>query len=262
MVVQELTLSGQAQTATDRAAQEALKVRGPIPRHVAIIMDGNGRWAQSRGQHRVFGHHEGVESVRDVTEACAQIGVEYLTLYTFSTENWHRPDSEVSALMELLIHSIQGERETLLRNDIRLRAIGDLSQLPAACRQELHETMAATASGRRLTLTLALSYSGRCEILNSARARAERVRRGELAAADIDEAAFERELATAGMPDPELLIRTGGEQRISNYLLWQVAYTELYIDERFWPAFRREALYEAIQSFQDRDRRFGRVKPA
>ncbi len=259
-MVQALTLSGKVQTAEDIAEQEELRQRGEIPGHIAIIMDGNGRWAQERGQSRVIGHHEGVVSVRDVTEACAQVGVEYLTLYTFSTENWHRPALEVNALMQLLIHSIQQERETLLQNNIRLKAIGDLSQLPEAGRAELQEAMDATAGNTRMTLVLALSYSGRWEILHAVRELASQVQRGERTPQEIDEAVFSDYLTTVGIPDPDLLIRTGGEFRISNFLLWQMAYTEMFITERYWPAFRRRQLYEAIRSFQDRDRRFGRVK--
>ena len=257
--VQELTITGEAQTSEDAAQQEALRRHGEIPRHIAIIMDGNGRWAVERGHSRVVGHHEGVVSVRDVTEACAQLGVGHLTLYTFSTENWHRPRVEVNALMELLVHTIRREKETLLRNDIRLRAIGDLAQLPERCREELEETMGATSGGARMTLHLALSYSGRWEIAAAARALARRVREGGLDPDAIDEEALAAHLSTGGLPDPELLIRTGGEHRVSNFLLWQLAYAELYFTEAFWPAFRRAQLYEAIRDYQRRERRFGRV---
>ncbi len=243
----------------DQVQQEALRRRGAIPRHIAIIMDGNGRWAKERGKMRFFGHNEGVESVREVTEACAELGVEYLTLYTFSTENWQRPSTEVNALMQLLIRSLRKERETLHKNGIRLQAIGDLSMLPEACRVELQDTLSNTASLSRMTLNLALSYSGRWELTEAFRHLARRVREGSLAPDQITEEHIAGALTTAGMPDPDLLIRTGGEYRVSNFLLWQMAYTELYITEQFWPSFRRTQLYEAIRSFQDRERRFGRV---
>lgn len=254
------TLTGTEQTAEDAAAQRALQARGALPEHVAIIMDGNGRWAKDQGRPRASGHKEGVASVRDITEACAQIGVPNLTLYTFSTENWGRPSWEVEALMRLLIHTVRRERATLLENDVRLRTIGDLAALPGACRRELVETQEATAGNTRLTLNLALSYSGRWDIVEAAREIARRAARGEIDPEAVDEALFASLLTTDGLPDPGLLIRTGGERRISNFLLWEVAYTEMYITERYWPAFRRAQLYEALRSFQDRDRRFGRVE--
>lgn len=256
------TITGNPQTDEDRAAQRALQARGELPVHVAAIMDGNGRWAQQRNRPRVVGHREGVNSVRDITEACAQLGVEYLTLYTFSTENWNRPSAEINALMKLLIHTIERERQTLLENDVRLRTIGDISMLPEACQRELTETQERTRHNRRLTLTLALSYSGQWDIVQAVREIARAVKAGRLAPESIDEAVIARHLATANMPDPDLLVRTGGEFRLSNFLLWQSAYTELYITERFWPDFRREQLYAAIREFQDRDRRFGRVDGA
>ncbi len=237
-----------------------LQDRGDIPAHVACIMDGNGRWAQHRDKARFVGHHEGVSSVRTITEACVEAGVQYLTLYTFSTENWDRPQFEVNALMELLVHTVQDERETLMSNGVRLRTIGDLSELPDACQDALDDTKQLTADNDRMTLTLALSYSGRWEILNAVRAIAEEVKAGRLEPDQVDEALFVRYLDTAGMPDPDLLIRTGGEYRLSNFLLWQSAYTELYITDQYWPDFRREQLFDAIRSFQDRDRRFGRVE--
>jgi undecaprenyl diphosphate synthase len=249
-------------TPSDQAQQEALRERGELPTHIACIMDGNGRWAERREKARFLGHHEGVSSVREVTEACAEIGIDYLTLYTFSTENWERPDPEVNALMELLIHTIQEERATLMENDIRLRTIGDLSELPSACQEALEQTKADTADNDRMSLTLALSYSGRTELVQAVRALAERVQQGDLAPDDIDDALLESHLDTADMPDPDLLIRTGGEYRLSNFLLWQCAYTELFITEEYWPDFRREQLYQALRSFQDRDRRYGRVTPA
>ena len=259
MVEQELTITGKAQTAEDAARQEALRQAGPLPRHVAIIMDGNGRWATERGKARVVGHHEGVVSVRDVTEACAQLGVECLTLYTFSTENWQRPAGEVNALMKLLLRTIRKERRTLDENNIRLRAIGNLEALPASARRELEDAIEATAANTRMTLVLALSYSGRWEIAEAARRLARAAAAGRLDPDAIDQAALAEALDTADLPDPDLLIRTGGEYRISNFLLWQLAYTEMVITDVFWPAFRREQLYDAVSEFQRRDRRFGRV---
>jgi len=244
----------------DRRRQQSLRERGKLPAHVACIMDGNGRWAQQRGESRVVGHHEGVTSVRDITEACTELGVEYLTLYTFSTENWERPDSEIDALMELLVRTVQKERSTLMENGVQLRIIGDLSQLPDSCEETLRETRGDTADNDQMTLTLALSYSGRWEILQAARALAAKAQDGEIEPSDIDASLLEDQLDTAGMPDPDLLIRTGGEYRLSNFLLWQSAYTELYITEDYWPDFRREQLYGAIRSYQDRDRRFGRIE--
>ena len=247
---------------SDKERQNALKERGSLPAHIACIMDGNGRWAQRRDQMRFMGHHEGVASVRDVTEACAQLGVEHLTLYTFSTENWDRPRAEVNALMELLVHTVRKERATLMDNEVRLETIGDLGQLPSACEAALQKTKDETAANDRMTLTLALSYSGRWDIVQAARTLAEAVQRGELSPDDIDEDTFDAHLDTGAAPDPDLLIRTGGEFRLSNFLLWQSAYSELYITDRYWPDFRRDQLYEAIRSFQDRERRFGRVNGA
>ncbi len=257
---QESTTDEAQQPIEDADIQEALCEQGKIPRHIAIIMDGNGRWAKQKGKMRVFGHYEGVESVRDITEACAQLGVEYLTLYTFSTENWNRPASEVEALMTLLIHTVRRERNTLTRNNIRLKAIGNIEQLPAACRKEFEDCMAETAGNSRMTLNLALSYSGRWDILKATQTIAEKVKQGLLDVDAIDESTISKHLSTAGNPDPDLLIRTGGELRVSNFLLWEIAYAELYITDEYWPDFRRNSLYKAIESFQKRDRRFGRVK--
>jgi undecaprenyl diphosphate synthase len=256
----EVSSRRKASTNTDERHQEALQARGELPAHIACIMDGNGRWAQQRDEARVVGHHEGVTSVRDVTEACAELGVEHLTLYTFSTENWERPDSEIDALMELLVGTVQKEQSTLMENGVKLRIIGDLSELPDSCQEAIEETRAATADNSHMTLTLALSYSGRWEILQAARALAADVQAGEMDPEEIDASLFEAHLDTAGMPDPDLLIRTGGEYRLSNFLLWQSAYTELYITEEYWPDFRREQLYAAIRNYQDRDRRFGRIE--
>ena len=256
---QNQTLFSTDQTDADRLAQENLCARGNLPAHVAIIMDGNGRWAKERGQLRIVGHNQGAIAVRDVTEACAQLGIRYLTLYTFSTENWNRPSGEVNALMQLLIRTLRKERDTLIKNNIRLQSIGDVSKLPNVARRELEETIESTADTDRMTLVLALSYSGRWDIVQAARELGRRIREGKLAPEQIDEALFEHALSTADMPDPDLLIRTGGDLRISNFLLWQLAYTEFYITDVFWPAFRRSHLYEAIRVYQNRDRRFGRI---
>ena len=253
------TITEKAHVPKDQAVQEALQRRGPIPEHIAVIMDGNGRWAKERGRMRVAGHRAGVESVRDISEACAELGVKYLTLYTFSTENWQRPPKEVNALMQLLIRTLHTEKGTLLKNDIRLGALGDLTKLPSACHAALVDALEDTRHNARMTLNLAISYSGRWELVEAMRHLARRVEKGELAPDAIGEHTIGGALTTAGMPDPDLLIRTGGDHRLSNFLLWQIAYAELYITETFWPAFRRGHLYEAIRNFQDRDRRYGRV---
>lgn len=252
-------LTADAQTEADRAAQAEVQARGAIPGHIACIMDGNGRWARERGRSRVKGHHEGVISVRDITEACAQIGVRHLTLYTFSTENWHRPAAEVSALMELLVRTLRKEAERLHANGIRLHAIGDLDRLPARGQRELQEAFDLTAGNQRMTLTLALSYGSRWEITEAVRRIAQEVQAGRLDPADVSEETVSSALLTHDLPDPDLLVRTAGEMRLSNFLLWQIAYTELYVTKRFWPDFRREELYRAIRSYQDRERRYGRV---
>lgn len=253
-------LSDAPQTEADRAAQAALPARGEIPVHIACIMDGNGRWAKARGKRRATGHRVGVESVREVTEACAQLGVQHLTLYTFSTENWQRPRAEVLALMELLVRTIRREAEKLHANGIRLRALGDLSRLPSRAQREMEEAMALTEGNTRMSLGLALSYSGRWEITEAARRLAEAARLGTLAPEAITEADLAAALPSAGVPDPDLLVRTGGEMRVSNFLLWQIAYAEIVVTPTLWPDFRREALYDAIRQFQNRDRRFGRVE--
>lgn len=230
-----------------------------VPAHVAVIMDGNGRWAKKRGGLRIFGHQSAITAVRDTVEAAAELGVQYLTLYAFSTENWGRPKHEVMALMQLLVHTIRQETPTLLKNNIRLQAIGDTSQLPDSCQRELAEAMELTAAGSRTTLVLALSYSGRWDLAQAARRMAADVAANRLDAAAIGEDTLASYLSTAGMPDPELLIRTSGEQRISNFLLWQLAYTELYITDLLWPDFRREHFYEAVRVYQSRERRFGKT---
>jgi undecaprenyl diphosphate synthase len=228
-----------------------------LPQHIAIIMDGNGRWAKGKGKLRVFGHHNGVLSVRDVVEGSVELGIKYLTLYTFSAENWNRPKLEVMAIMELLVSTIDKEINTFMKNNVRLNAIGDLDMLPEKCHKELKHAMTKTSVNTGLTLTLALSYSSRREILHAVRSIAVKVANGALKTEDINEEIFEDNLFTHGMPNPELLIRTSGEYRISNYLLWQIAYAELYFTPKLWPDFRREDLFEAILDYQKRERRFG-----
>lgn len=222
-------------------------------------MDGNGRWAKQQGKNRVFGHGEGVKSVKRITEACAKLGVKYLTLYTFSTENWARPPLEVSALMELLVATVRREVRELNAQNIRLNAIGDLDMLPAGTRKELLSGMEQTSHNSRLTLTLALSYSARWEMTRAVRNIAADAAAGKILLDDINEQLFGQYLCTADMPDPELLIRTSGEIRISNFLLWQIAYSELYFTDKLWPEFDEEELYKAIVSYQKRDRRFGKI---
>ncbi|MBF8965379.1 isoprenyl transferase [Pontibacter sp. FD36] len=230
-----------------------------LPRHIAVIMDGNGRWAKKRGGLRIFGHQSAITAVRETVEAAAEMGVEYLTLYAFSTENWSRPATEVSALMQLLVSTIRKETATLNKNNIRLQTIGNTESLPKACQKELLEAIEITKDNSRMTLVLALSYSGRWDIAQAMQRIAVEVGHGTIAPTDISEATVAQYLSTAGIPDPELLIRTSGEQRISNFLLWQLAYTELYITELLWPDFRKEHLYEAICAFQRRERRFGKT---
>jgi undecaprenyl diphosphate synthase len=228
-----------------------------LPQHVAIIMDGNGRWAKEKGKLRVFGHQNGVVSVRDTVEGAVELGIKYLTLYAFSTENWSRPKLEVMALMELLVATINRETKTLMDNGVRLNAIGNLKLLPEKCYRQLQETIKKTSDNKACTLTLALSYSSRWEITEAAGKLAADVRDGKLNTGDITESVFASYLNTSDMPDPELMIRTSGEHRISNYLLWQLAYSELYFTPKLWPDFRREDLFEAVIDFQKRERRFG-----
>ena len=230
-----------------------------LPRHVAIIMDGNGRWAKAHGQPRVFGHRNGVKSVREVTEAAAEIGVQYLTLYAFSTENWGRPASEVNALMRLLVQTIRKEIKTLQDNQIRLQTIGDHSRLPAKTAQALLEAIEATRENTRMTLILALNYSAKWELTEATRRIARKVSSGQLDPDQITEQTIAEHLNTAGLPDPELLIRTSGETRISNFLLWQIAYAELVFTPVMWPDFRRPDFYQALLDFQHRERRFGKT---
>jgi undecaprenyl diphosphate synthase len=232
---------------------------GRIPSHIAIIMDGNGRWAALRGLPRVRGHEAGMDAVREAVEGCIEAGVRVLTLYAFSQENWNRPISEVAALMRLLQRFVLSERAELVRQGVGVRVFGDLSRIPSLPRRAIETIVGATAGLSRLHLNLMISYGGRAEIVTAARQLAERVRSGALAPEDIDEERFGAELYTAGFPDPDLLVRTSGELRLSNFLLWQLAYTELYISPLLWPEFRREHLFEAIHDYQRRDRRFGRV---
>lgn len=230
-----------------------------LPRHIAIIMDGNGRWAKEQGQDRLFGHFHGVESVRNIVEGCAELGIEYLTLYAFSTENWDRPEYEVVGLMELLVNTIRQEAETLHKNNIRLHVIGDMSMLPGYAKKELDEALGITKNNTGLNLVMALSYSGRWELLNAVKNIAHEVKEGKLKVEAIDQNVLQRFLTTSNFPDPELMIRTSGEFRISNFLLYQLAYAELYFTNVRWPDFRKENLYEAIVDFQGRERRFGKT---
>jgi undecaprenyl diphosphate synthase len=230
-----------------------------LPKHIAIIMDGNGRWAKGQGKMRVFGHENGVLSVKDIVEGCVEVGIEYLTLYAFSTENWSRPKEEVDALMQILISTINRETETLNKNNVKLNAIGNIQSLPQQCIDDLNEAMAKTAHNKKCTLTLALSYSAKWEIIEATKKIALAVKNNEIDLLDINEDLFSAKLTTVNIPDPELMIRTSGEHRISNYLLWQMAYTEFYFTDVLWPDFRREDLFEAIVDFQKRERRFGKI---
>lgn len=229
-----------------------------IPEHIAIIMDGNGRWAQQRGKERSYGHQAGVEAVKRITSESAKLGVKYLTLYTFSTENWNRPADEVAALMGLILTSL--EDELFMKNNVRFRVIGDVSRMPESVVQKLRETEAHTANNTTMTLVVALSYSSKWEITKAMRDIATEVKQGTLSVDAIDDTTISQHLATNFMPDPELLIRTGGELRISNYLLWQIAYSELYFCDTFWPDFDEAALHEAIANYQQRQRRFGKTE--
>ena len=222
-------------------------------------MDGNGRWAKKKGAARIFGHRNAIQAVTDVTEACGELGIKYLTLYAFSTENWGRPKDEVEGLMELLVNTLKKEIGNLMEKQVRLKTIGDITLLPKACQRNLQEATEATRNNTGLNVLIALNYSGRWEIAKAARQAAEEVLIGKIQIENIDEKKFSEYLETSGVPDPELLIRTGGELRVSNFLLWQIAYTELYITKTLWPDFRKEDLYEAIFSFQHRERRFGKI---
>ncbi len=243
----------------DKIKQLELKASGEIPQHVAVIMDGNGRWAKSKNLSRVFGHNEGVNSARDIVEASGQLGIKYLTLYTFSTENWKRPKTEVTLLMKLLIRSIRDETSRLNQNDVKLIATGDLENLPAVVLKELNEAMNTTKDNKLMTLNLALSYSGRWDILNAVKKIITEQNESKIDLESINEKVFSDYLVTKDIPDPDLLIRTGGEFRISNFLLWQLAYSEIYIDNNYWPDFKRGQYYKAISEYQKRERRFGLV---
>ncbi|MEQ1861688.1 MAG: isoprenyl transferase [Chthoniobacteraceae bacterium] len=229
------------------------------PRHIAVIMDGNGRWAKERGLARIAGHEKGADSLRAVVEGCAELGVEFLTVYAFSTENWSRPKDEVNALMKLLELFIEKETAELIEKGIRLQAIGRLTDLPASCQQALHKAIEATVDGKRLTLVLALSYSGRTEITDAVKSIVREVQAGHIDSAMIDPELISRHLYTRVYPDPDLLIRTSGEMRLSNFLLWQLSYTEIVVTEKLWPDFGKEELNAAIAEFHRRDRRFGGV---
>ena len=239
-------------------SKESIKL-DRLPKHIAIIMDGNGRWAKEKGKFRVFGHQNGVKAVREVSEGCAELGVECLTLYAFSTENWTRPKMEVNALMTLLVKTIKGETATLMKNGIKLDAIGDRSTLPKDCLSQLDEAIEATKNNTRMTLILALSYSAKWDIVNATKTIAERAKNGEIELEEIDEELINQTLTTHKYPHPELMIRTSGELRISNFLLWEIAYSELYFTTVLWPDYRKEHLYEAILDYQSRERRFGKT---
>lgn len=260
MALEPLNLTGGKQTDEDKKIQEDLQKSGSVPDHIAIIMDGNGRWAQKKGNIRLHGHKAGVESVRDVTESCAQLGVKYLTLYAFSTENWNRPSSEINGLMKLLVQALRNEADTLNKNNIKLITIGQIERLPAKCQRQLQEVKDLTEDNTRMQLCLALSYSGRWDITEAVKHIAQDVKDGNLDPETIDDKMISSYLSTAAIPDPDLIIRTSGEYRISNFLLWQLAYSELYITETYWPDFRRDELYDGIRSFQKRDRRYGKVR--
>lgn len=237
----------------DKERQQGLKKSGNLPRHIAIIMDGNGRWARKKGLPRLAGHHEGINSVRDIVRACGELGIEVLTLYTFSLENWNRPRKEVFGLMRLLLKTIRREVDELDSNNVKVITIGNLADLPEYARRGMENAIERTKDNTGLILNLALSYSSRKEILDAVRRIVEEGKR------EVDEQTFSGHLYTAGLPDPDLLIRTSGELRISNFLLWQLAYTEIYVTDVLWPDFRREELYKAVEDYQQRERRFGKV---
>jgi undecaprenyl diphosphate synthase len=228
-------------------------------KHVAIIMDGNGRWAKKQSKIRIFGHKVGVKAVRDTVEGAAELGLKYLTLYAFSSENWNRPKKEIDALMELLVNTILDETKTLMDNNIKLEAIGNLEDLPKKCLQNLNNTIEKTVNNTHMTLVLALSYSSKKEVTQAIKSIVKKVENGDLKSDEINEDLIQNHLYTHNIPDPELLIRTSGEQRISNFLLWQIAYSELYFTDILWPDFRREDLYKAIVNYQKRERRFGKT---
>lgn len=233
---------------------------GNLPKHIAVIMDGNGRWAQNQGAARIFGHRNAIQAVREVTEGCAELGVQVLTLYAFSTENWGRPQLEVRALMELLVQSIRNELPTMMKNKVKLDVIGDMQSLPRSCQRQLQEAITSTKDNSGLNLILALGYSGKWDILQATRKLAEAVSQGVIKPEDINEQTFAGALSTEGRPEVDLMLRTGGDHRISNFLLWQLAYAELYFyEDLYWPDFRKAHLYEAILAFQGKERRFGKT---
>ena len=246
-------------SASDDQIKEALKKSGAIPTHIAIIMDGNGRWAKKRGLPRVAGHKRGVDTVKEIVEACAEVGVKYLTLYTFSTENWKRPKDEVSTLMRLLLRSLRDRVNELYDNDIRLTTIGNTESLPEEVQKQLYSGIERTKNNKKMVLNLALSYSGRWELLEAVKKIVDKANEGKISPENIDENLVSSFLTTKGIPDPDLVIRTSGEFRVSNFLLWQIAYSEFIITETLWPDFSKYDLYDAIKVFQKRERRFGKV---
>ncbi len=245
--------------ASDKKIFDQIKLSGDIPEHIAIIMDGNGRWAKKRGLPRAAGHKRGVDTVKEITEDCAELGVKFLTLYTFSTENWNRPKDEVSTLMRLLLKSLRERVSELNENNIRLTTIGDIASLPYAVQNELREAIEKTKNNDKMILNLALSYSGRWELIEAIKSIGKLISQNKLTVDEINEKSLREHLTTKDIPDPDLLIRTSGEFRVSNFFLWQIAYTEFYISDVFWPDFNKQHLIEAIKSFQNRERRFGRV---
>lgn len=230
-----------------------------LPEHIAIIMDGNGRWAKAQGLDRSYGHKKGVDTVRTITEAASELGIKYLTLYTFSTENWNRPQEEIDALMSLMVMAIERETPDLIKNNVRLQAIGNIARMPEVVRQRLNKCISDTAAGTGVTLVLALSYSSRWEIVEAVKKIATSVKDGEISIESINEDTISKSLTTASIPDPDLLIRTGGEERISNFLMWQISYSELYFTPEYWPDFNKESLCKAICDYQMRERRFGKT---
>jgi undecaprenyl diphosphate synthase len=245
------------QTESDKLVQRELRQRAKLPGHVAVIMDGNGRWAEERGLPRAAGHQAGIASLRDVTRASRELGLGYLTVYAFSTENWKRPKREVSMLFRLLVKMLREELDEMLQNGVRLNAIGQLTSLPKLVQQELFDAIERTSKNKGLTLTLALSYSGRWDLVRAMQAIALEVRAGKLSPEDVSDEAIRAHLTTSNLPDPDLLVRTSGEMRLSNFMLWELAYSEIHVTKTFWPDFRREHLYEAIRDYQKRERRFG-----